>query len=162
MIRPAEKQDLAAIRSIAERTDMFLGDELAAFTAELAAHLNADDDAARSDAGLIVAVNGESDASPVIGAAYFAPETMAQGVMNLLFIGVAPEARRVGAGRSMLGHFEGVARAGGARLAIIETAGDAMFAPAWALYRNAGYEEAARIRDYYDDDLDKLIFRKPI
>lgn len=85
---------------------------------------------------------------------------MAQGVMNLLFIGVAPHGRKNGIGQALLDRFEDVVRTSGARLAIIETASDAMFAPAWSLYKKAGYDEEARVRDFYDDGLDKLIFRK--
>ncbi len=80
--------------------------------------------------------------------------------MNLLFIGVDPVARRLGLGNALLAVFEESALAAESRLAIIETASDALFAPAWAMYRGAGYECEARVRDFYDDGLDKLVFRK--
>ncbi|MBC7769390.1 MAG: GNAT family N-acetyltransferase [Phycisphaerales bacterium] len=109
---------------------------------------------------LIVATEGADEALPIIGAAYFTPEVMAQGVMNLLFIGVLPDGRKKGVGQALLDHFEEAVRNSGSRLAIIETASDTMFAPAWSLYKKAGYDEEARVRDFYDDGLDKLVFRK--
>ncbi len=160
MIRNAKTTDLRDLRKIAEGTQMFLGEELDHFISEMTSHL---DQTARNEptsARLVVATDGVSEAAPIMGAAYFAPEAMAQGVMNLLFIGVLPDARKRGFGQALLASFEEALKASGARLAIIETASDDMFAPAWSLYAKAGYDEAARIRDFYDDGLDKLVFRK--
>jgi ribosomal protein S18 acetylase RimI-like enzyme len=145
---------------VAEGTQMFLGEELENFMSSMATHLSAAERSEDTPFILIVATESEEEASPIVGAAYFAPEVMAQGVMNLLFIGVLPDGRKKGVGQALLDHFEEVVRASGARLAIIETASDDMFAPAWSLYKKAGYDEEARVRDFYDDGLDKLVFRK--
>ena len=138
---------------------MFLGEELDSFYQQMAAHLDTARAGEEPDATLIVATD-DKDRSSVIGAAYFVPEVMAQGVMNLLFIGVLPGARKRGVGQALLDQFEDAIRTSHARLAIIETASDPLFAPAWSLYRKAGYDQEARVRDYYDDGLDKLVFRK--
>ncbi|MCM8557269.1 GNAT family N-acetyltransferase [Sphingomicrobium sediminis] len=150
MIRPALAADRDALRAIAEGTQMFLGDELDHFAAMLDAELESG-----AKPTLLVADHGNGPEA----AAYWQPEAMAQGVANLLFIGTRPEARRSGHGAALLQAFEAEARKAN-RLAIIETASDAMFAPAWALYRGHGYSKEARIADYYDDGLDKLIFSK--
>ncbi|MEM9302168.1 MAG: N-acetyltransferase [Pseudomonadota bacterium] len=160
MIRSAVADDLADIVRIAAETHMFLGDELQSFAAELQSNLHGDRGDEPHEATLRVATTNEAGDSPVVGVIYFAPEVMAQGVMNLLFIAVDPNHRKRGVGRALLAHFESSVVELGARLAIIETASDPMFAPAWSLYRRAGYEEEARIRDYYDRGLDKLIFRR--
>ena len=157
MIRNARKDDLAAIAEVAQSTQMFLGEELEHFVAMLEGHF---EPGAEDGASLLVTTDGEAPDSPVMGAAYFAPEMMAQGVMNLLFIGVLASARKRGHGQSLLNAFEQEVATSGSRLAIIETASDAMFAPAWALYRSSGYSQEAKIRDFYDDGLDKLVFRK--
>ena len=160
MVRDANSTDLPALRRVAEGTAMFIGEELDSFVTEMNAHLERAALGQQPATTLIVATEGSDDDAPIVGAAYFAPEVMAQGVMNLLFIGVLPEARGKGHGRALLDRFEGFLRAAGARLAIIETASDEMFGPAWRLYRQAGYEQEARIRDFYDDGIDKLVFRK--
>ena len=158
MIRPAQIGDLADLRRVASSTQMFLGDELEAFSSTIGSHL--DTSGGSGGASLFVATVQRDGGDSVCAAAYFAPEVMAQGVMNLLFIGVEPSARRLGLGKALLRVFEEAALAARARLAIIETASDSMFAPAWALYRNAGYDAEVRVRDFYDDGLDKLVFRK--
>ncbi len=160
LIRNARTTDLSAIAEVSKSTSMFLGEELDNFMGMLEAHFDPPTADAPDGANLIVATDGEGDDAPVVGAAYFMPEPMAQGVMNLLFIGVLPSTRKRGIGKALLGAFEAEVVSTKARLAIIETASDAMFAPAWALYRGAGYSEEARIRDYYEDGLDKLVFRK--
>ena len=159
MIRSAKRDDLAELRRIASLTEMFLGDELNSFVTEMESHLDAVDNGLAPKGDLCIAIAND-DERRGLGAIYFKPEIMAQGVMNLLFIGVAPEARQKGVGRALLLHFEDAVQKSGARLAIIETASDPMFAPAWQLYEKAGYEQEARVRDYFDDGLDKLIFRK--
>lgn len=158
MIRSAHIGDLADLRRVASSTQMFLGDELESFVSTLASHLEFSGDPGA--AGLVVGTTQQDGVEGVVAAAYFVPEVMAQGVMNLLFIGVDPVARRLGLGRALLGVFEDSARAAESRLAVIETASDSMFAPAWAMYRGAGYDQEARVRDFYDDGLDKLVFRK--
>lgn len=160
MIRNAQTKDLPGLRKVAECTQMFLGDELESFMSSMATHLSAVERGEDTPFTLTVAVEGEEEASPIVGAAYFTPEVMAQGVMNLLFIGVLPDGRRKGVGQALLEHFEEAVRSSGARLAIIETASESMFAPAWSLYKKVGYDEEARVRDFYDDGLDKLVFRK--
>lgn len=102
------------------------------------------------------------DDDGIKGAAYCASEVMADGVFNLLFIGVEPDARRQGRGDALLGHMEDWVRAQGARLLLIETSSLERFAPAWACYRKNGFEEEARIRGYYSASDDKIIFRKEL
>ena len=161
MIRVGTSSDLPSVEQVAEETGMFLGDELQSFVQELRSHLQATEITdSKSHATLVVVTDGEDPEAPIVGAAYFASEVMAQGVMNLLFIGVLLEARKKGFGHNLLNYFEEAIQNSGARLAIIETASDEMFAPAWALYEKAGYERHARVQDYYDDGLDKLIFWK--
>ncbi len=137
---------------------MFVGDELSGFVAIMDAHLAAAESGVAQDAALLVAV--DDDDQRALGAVYFKPEMMTQGVMNLLFIGVAAKARQKGVGRALVARFDEAAQASRARLAIIETASAPMFAPAWRLYQSAGYVQEARLRDYYDNGLDKLIFWK--
>lgn len=157
MIRHASHGDLASLRTVAESTGMFIGDELDSFVEEMERHFQAVESGNDPNSTLAVALG---DAQQIIGAIYFMPEAMAQGVINLLFIGVVPGMRQRAIGRQMLEFFEASAKSANARLAIIETASAPMFQPARALYRSAGYNEDGRIRDFYDDGLDKVIFRK--
>jgi len=156
-VRLARRDDLPALVEIAAGTEMFIGDELQSFVAIMTAHL----DGGEAAAGARLMVSCDDRGVPA-GAVYSTADAMTQRVADLLFIGVLPAARRGGHGARLLADFEADARAGGMRLAIIETAGDAMFAAAWSLYRRHGYAEVARVADFYDDGLDKLVFRKRI
>ena len=93
-------------------------------------------------------------------AAYYAPETFADGVWNLYFIGVLPDLKGKGLGSALLQYVENNLRRKGQRMLIIETSGLDGFALTRRFYLKHGYEEEARIRDYYQKGEDKVVFRK--
>ncbi|MGF1552035.1 MAG: GNAT family N-acetyltransferase [Paracoccaceae bacterium] len=132
---------------------MFVGDELDHFMATVAAAIGPE-----TTDHLLVAADGDAP----VGAALARAEPMAQGVTNLLFVGVARSVRRQGRASALIERVERLARAEAHRLVIVETAGVAQFEPARALYRRHGFEEEARVRDFYDIGLDKLIYRKAL
>ncbi|MEM9196051.1 MAG: GNAT family N-acetyltransferase, partial [Myxococcota bacterium] len=106
-----------------------------------------------------VVVEGEA---AVLGAAYFAPETMTQGTWNLYFIAVAPTAQGKGAGASLLAHVEEFLRQRGERVLLVETSGLESFALTRKFYRKNGYAEEARIREFYQAGEDKVVFWKAL
>jgi len=98
----------------------------------------------------------------VKGAAYYAPETFAYGVWNLYFIGVLAELQGKGHGSALLRHVEDELRAAGQRILIIETSGLDGFELTRKFYDQFGYTVEARIRDYYQEGEDKVIFWKKL
>jgi [ribosomal protein S18]-alanine N-acetyltransferase len=82
----------------------------------------------------------EGDAAFLLGRAV-------AGEAELLTIAVAPEARRLGLGRKLVGRFIYQARLRGAESAFLEVAEDNIAAR--ALYRASGFTEAGRRRGYY-------------
>ncbi len=98
----------------------------------------------------------------IVGAAYLSRDGMSADVWNLWFIGVAPEYRGKGGGRSMLTAAEAKVRDTGGRLLLIETSSDIAMAHARGLDESAGYEPQGCIRDYYRSGEDKIIFAKPL
>jgi ribosomal-protein-alanine N-acetyltransferase len=82
----------------------------------------------------------EGDAAFLLGRAV-------AGEAELLTIAVAPEARRLGLGRKLVGRFIYQARLRGAESAFLEVAEDN--AAARGLYRASGFAEAGRRRGYY-------------
>ena len=99
------------------------------------------------------------DAGPV-GVAYFAPEPYADGTWNLYFIAVHPDRQGEGRGASLLRHVEQTLTARAVRVLLVETSGLLNFERTRAFYRKQGYDEEARIREFYKAGDDKVIFRK--
>ena len=102
------------------------------------------------------AVSGEA----VVGLAYAVPEPLTHGTLNMLELGVLPDAQGRGVGKVLVAALEARLRADGRRLLIVETSETEAFAAARGFYRAAGYQEAARIWEYWADGDDKVTFRK--
>ncbi|MCG8366026.1 MAG: GNAT family N-acetyltransferase [Pseudanabaenales cyanobacterium] len=99
----------------------------------------------------------DDDNGPV-GVAYCAPERMTNGTWNLLFIAVRPDRQGQGRGAALLRYVEQTLTAQGARLLLVETL--ASLERTRAFYCKCGYDEEARIRDFYEAGADKIVYRK--
>ena len=152
MIRPATVEDQPALLALASATEMFSEEELRQLAQMLSDYF--DGSLGDGHAWLVDEDQG------VQAAAYHAPELMAYGVSNLLFLGVLTEQRRRGRAAALLAYVEDLARRRGDRLLIVETSGLDQFAPARQLYRKHGFDEEARIREFYNAGEDKVVFRK--
>jgi ribosomal protein S18 acetylase RimI-like enzyme len=142
-IRPFGREDLSAAERLIDATGLFPANLLA----EMA------------EPGL----SGESEefwlvAGQVSGLAYVAPERMTEGTWNLLLLAVSPESQRLGLGRALVGAVCDRLRSTGARLLLVETSGLPEFAGARTFYTASGFRREARIRDYYRQGEDKVVF----
>ena len=147
-IRPLGVDDRPALAAIAEAADLFPAAMLAPMAAP--ALDGAADDLRR------VALR---DWAPV-GFAFAVPEVAAEGAWTMRALAVAPAGQRGGAGRALVAAVEAALRAAGARLVVVDTSSAPAFAPARAFYEALGYEEEARIRDFWSDGDHKVTFRK--
>ena len=80
--------------------------------------------------------------------------------MSEPLIAVRSDDQRQGRGTALLHHVEEALRSSGQRLLLVETSGLPSFERARAFYAKCGYEEEARIRDYYKAGEDMVVFRK--
>ncbi len=103
-----------------------------------------------------------NDDSGVTSAAYYAPESFAQNVYNLYFIGVLPNQQGKGIGSLMLKYVENHVKERGQRLLLVETSGLASFEKTREFYVKNNYEKEAIIREYYKEGDDKIVFRKKL
>ena len=94
------------------------------------------------------------------GFAYAEPERMTEGTFNLLAIAVDPAAQRRGVGRALVGALEDRLRRIGGRVLIVETSSLDDYAGTRTFYAGEGFSEEARIRDFYSDGQDKIVFWK--
>lgn len=148
-VRPARAGHAAAIGQIAEATDLFpaemLGDMIGGYL-----------DGSKPDLWFVAEDNG------VMGFGFCEPERMADGAWNLLAIGVSPGHQGKGIGAAMLRHLEADLMKAAARILIVETLGTDGFQPTRTFYLKNGFDEEARIRDFYEDGGDKVVFWKRI
>ena len=59
-------------------------------------------------------------------------------------------------------HVEQALAADGQRLVLVETSGLPSFEKTRAFYKKLGYNEEARIREFYQTGEDKIVFRKAV
>lgn len=107
----------------------------------------------------------EAPDGTVIGGAYYAPEPFSYRVWNLYFIAVLPAFQGGGLGGLLIAHVEAALRGLGAqsaRVLIVETSSLERFALTRRFYRDHGYDEEARIREFYGPGDDKVVFWKSL
>jgi ribosomal protein S18 acetylase RimI-like enzyme len=154
VIRPTTPADTDALLDLSEATGIFRPSELDELRGMLDAYhaggLGADHVWVTND-----------DGGPV-GVAYYAPAAMTDQTWNLYLIAVHPSRQGQGRGTALLRHVEEVLTASGGRVLIVETSGLGSFEQTRAFYRKNGYDEEARIRDYYKAGDDKIVFRKAL
>lgn len=101
-------------------------------------------------------------AGEVIGFGYCEPERLTDGTFNLLAIAVRPNRQGQGAGSTIIAALEArLGRAGG-RVLIVETSSLDDYAATRAFYDGLGFTREARIRDFYTEGEDKILFWKRI
>lgn len=96
-------------------------------------------------------------------AAYCAREPHGDRLWNPLFLSVAPE--RQGLGTRLIENVEDQLRSLGrdvARVLLIETSSTEAYARTRSFYRSLGYDDEARIRQFYGPDDDKIVFWKSL
>jgi ribosomal protein S18 acetylase RimI-like enzyme len=153
MIRPTTPDDTAALIALAEAIG-FTPNEIEELRELLAGYF-------AGSLGRDHFWVTDDDGGPV-GVAYYAPERMTDGTWNLYLIAVRPDLQGQGRGSALLRYVEQTLRAQGDRLLLVETSGLPDFERTRAFYRKCGYEQEARIRDFYKAGDDKIVYRKAL
>ena len=100
------------------------------------------------------------DGEQVHGFACYGIRYLSQGVYDLFWIAVDPDARRKGVGRELITASEEAVRAIGGRILIAETSGTAEYASTREFYVRVGYVNEATIKDFYKPGDDLKIYTK--
>jgi len=102
------------------------------------------------------------DAGAVQGYVCYGPTPMTDSTYDLYWIAVDPRAHGQGYGRRLLAFTEADIRRRGGRLVLIETSSLDANQSTIRFYERAGYDLAARIRNFYRVGDDKLIFAREL
>lgn len=154
MIRPTTPDDAAALIALAVAAGMFSANET-----EVLDKMFADYFDGNIDDGHVCVTDEEREP---IGVAYYAPAPATDRTWYLTMIGVRPDYQGRGRGSALLWHVENALRASDQRVLLVETSGLPSYTRTRAFYAKCGYEEEARIRDYYAAGEDMVMFRKAL
>jgi ribosomal protein S18 acetylase RimI-like enzyme len=149
------EKDIVGVRSIAASTGFFREDEV-----DVAVELVTEALGRGTDSGyffLFAEREGET-----LGFACFGPTPCTLGSWDLYWIAVRNEFRGQGIGKRLLADAENVVRDSGGRKLFIETSSGETYLPTREFYIRSGYLEEARVRDFYRDGEDKLIYSQRI
>lgn len=153
-IRAATLADRAQVQAIAIDTGLFAAEDWPDIEAIMSSSVLGD----LEDHVWVVLADG----AEVVGAAYYAPEPFSYRMWNLYFLGVSPGHQGSGIGAALVAHVEGAVRAQDGRVLIIETSSDDSFASTRQFYAALGYDEEARIREFYAPGDHKVVFWKAL
>lgn len=150
-IRPVEKGDLPALKSVLTSSELFPAELLDDMIAD---YLNNKESA---DIWFTTVEEGRP-----ISIAYCAPEQMTSGTFNLYAIAVDKQYQGQGIGKQMMHYVENLLREAGHRILLVETSGLADYALTREFYHKCHYTQEATIRDFYEAGEDKVVFWKKL
>jgi len=155
MIRLAQPEDGDSIAAITAKVGVFSPSEIQCVAELWNEYLQQGE---RSGYTFLVALKE----AKAIGYACFGPHALAEGVWDLYWIAVDPDARGQGVGRALLQHMEDIVSAQQGRLILVETSGTPAYEPARRFYEACGYRYQAVIHDFYAPGDDLIIFGKTL
>lgn len=145
--------DLAGVVELAVSSGLFPVEEVGVVQELLAEHV-----AGRTP--LHVCLVDDDDG--LQGVAYYQPAHGVDGTWYLLMIGVTRAEQGRGRGAALMHEVERDLRNTSQRLLLVETSGVPEFAMTRLFYLGLGYEEEARVRDYYAPGDDMVLYRKAL
>lgn len=152
-IRGLDPDSRPALAALLESIDSFDAAEVAVALELADAAL---EDPRQPDYRFLLAWEGEA----LAGYICFGPTPMTEGTVDLYWLATSPAFTRRGVARRLVEAMEAQLRVDGARMVRVETASRDGYGAAAAFYLAAGYEEAARLRDFYSEGDDLITFTR--
>lgn len=150
IIKATSQDDIAGLQAVLDGTQLFPSEMLPDM---LAPALSGDTDAF----WLTCHLDGEA-----VGLCYTTPEDLTDGTWNMLALAVRPDLQGKRLGAALVAAAEQHLKDKGQRILIVDTSGTDGFTLTRKFYAQNGYEEEARIRDFWADGDDKVVFRKAL
>ena len=149
-IKPTSSDDVAALQTVVDETGLF--------PSEMLPEMLAPSLAGETEAfWLTCHLEGEA-----VGLCYTVPEELADGTWNMLALAVRPDLQGKRLGQALVQAAEVHLKEKGQRILIVDTSGTDDFALTRTFYAQNGYDEEARVRDFWADGDDKVVFRKAL
>ena len=149
-IKPTSSGDVAALQTVVDETGLF--------PSEMLPEMLAPSLAGETEAfWLTCHLEGEA-----VGLCYTVPEELADGTWNMLALAVRPDLQGKRLGQALVQTAEAHLKEKRQRILIVDTSGTDDFALTRKFYAQNGYDEEARIRDFWADGDDKVVFRKTL
>lgn len=150
IIKATSRDDIPALQEVLNATGLF--------PSEMLPELLAPSIAGETEAfWLTCHVGGKA-----VGLCYTAPEQLAEGAWNMLALAVHPDLQGKRLGTALVEAAEQHLIGKKQRIVIVDTSGTDAFARTRKFYAQNGYEQEARIRDFWADGDDKVTFRKSL
>ncbi|MGQ9646031.1 MAG: GNAT family N-acetyltransferase [Thermodesulfobacteriota bacterium] len=102
------------------------------------------------------------DQDEAIGYICYGPVPMTQGTFDLYWIVVDPQFQGKGVGSGLLHFLERVVKERGGRMVLVDTSSIPPYERAQKFYLRHGFQEAARVSDYYYPGNDRITFCKKL
>lgn len=154
-IRYTEAADHEPIMTILRDTKFFRQDEV-----DVAGELLAEA-AAKGTDGHYQSFAAELEGR-VVGWVCHGPTPCCLGTFDIYWLAVSPDCQGKGVGRALTEFAENHIRQRQGRLIVVETSGRAIYDSTRAFYRRLGYNEVARLSDFYAPNDDKIIYLKKL
>jgi len=103
-----------------------------------------------------------NDEDQSIGYICYGPTPMTQGTFDLYWIAVDPDFQKQGVGSTLLRFLEEVVGGKGGRLILADTSTIPHYEKTQKFYLKNGFQEVARVPDYYHPGNDRITFCKRI
>lgn len=97
----------------------------------------------------------------LVGYVIYGPTPCTIGTWDIYWIAVAPALQRAGVGSMLIDEVERRLQ-GRARMLLVETSGQPLYASTRTFYARRGFEEVARIPDFYADGDDRVILARRV
>jgi ribosomal protein S18 acetylase RimI-like enzyme len=152
LIRVITPQDSAAVSALAVASGLFPSDAIGFLDKMMSDYFGGN-----RDAGHVCVIDVEDEP---LGVAYYQPALATDRTWYLTMIAVRRDKQGQGYGAGLIAYVEKALQESGQRLLLVETSGLEDFALTRTFYTTCGYEQEARVRDYYAAGEDMVLFRK--
>jgi ribosomal protein S18 acetylase RimI-like enzyme len=155
-LRPLVEKDRAGLLSMLIRTRAFTSAEIDVAMELIDSVLK---DPAQKDYQIHCLVD---DQDQPIGYLCYGPTPMTEGTFDVYWIAVDPDFQKNGAGSRLLSFLEEVVRARKGRMILADTSTVPQYEKTQRFYVKNGFQEVARVPDYYHPGNDRVTFCKKI